>query len=322
MTEPIADATDVDYDPTSPEVLADPLPGLRSSCAAQCPVHLFDGLEHPLYTLSRREDVHAMLSDAELWSNRFGPGISYSEQNPGSLQRYDPPEHTLRRRFLREPFLPKAVEAFEPAVAELAASLIDGFEERGRAELHDDYASPLPITAFTRLLGLPLDDRPQFKYWAEKLTLGMTYPDQATADWLDLRTYTLGKVRERRDAVAAADLGPGRRSGRHRRPRGPAVAPGLPPAGGWELRHRRRGHGPRGDDARRRPRDHDLTRHQRRVATAARTAPAGSASSPSPSSCRTSSRRACASTRPCWAIAARTTLRSRSTGSTSRPTRR
>ena len=60
------------------------------------------------------------LSDAELWSNRFGPGISYSEQNPGSLQRYDPPEHTLRRRFLREPFLPKAVEAFQPAVSDLA----------------------------------------------------------------------------------------------------------------------------------------------------------------------------------------------------------
>jgi len=206
VTDPIAGATDLDYDPTSPEVLADPLPAYET-LRAQCPVHLFEGLEHPLYTLSRLEDVHAQLSDPELWSNRFGPGISYSEQNPGSLQRYDPPEHTLRRRFLREPFLPKAVEAFQPAVSELAASLIDGFESRGQAELHDDYASPLPITAFTRLLGLPLDDRPQFKYWAEKLTLGMTYPDQATDDWLALRTYTLAKVRARRDAMAAADLG-------------------------------------------------------------------------------------------------------------------
>ncbi len=197
----------VDYDPTSPEVLADPLPGY-AALRVGCPVHRFDGLEHPLYSLSRREDIHAMLTDTDLWSNEFGPGISYSAQNVGSLQRYDPPEHTRRRRFLREPFLPKAVEAYAPAVAGLAASLIDGFEERGRAELHDDYASPLPITAFTGLLGLPLEDRPQFKYWAEKLTLGMTYPDQATADWADLRAYTMGKVRERRDAVAAADLGP------------------------------------------------------------------------------------------------------------------
>ena len=78
----------------------------------------------------------------------------------------------------------------------------------GRAELHDDYASPLPITAFTHLLGLPLEDRPQFKHWAEKLTLGMTFPDQATTDWTNLRTYTLAKVRERRNALAAADLGP------------------------------------------------------------------------------------------------------------------
>ena len=93
-------------------------------------------------------------------------------------------------------------------MAALAASLIDGFEGRGRAELHDDYASPLPVTAFTHLLGLPLEDRPRFKHWAEKLTLGMTYPDQATADWAELRTYTFAKVRERREAVAAADLGP------------------------------------------------------------------------------------------------------------------
>ena len=108
VAEPRAVET-VDYDPTSPEVLADPLP-VYAELRARCPVHRFDGLEHPLYTLSRRDDVHAMLLDTDLWSNRFGPGISYSEQNPGSLQRYDPPEHTRRRRFLREPFLPKSVE--------------------------------------------------------------------------------------------------------------------------------------------------------------------------------------------------------------------
>ena len=219
MTEPPV-TQDVGYDPTAPAVLTDPLP-FYEQLRATCPVHRFDGLEHPLYTLSRRDDVHAMLSDADLWSNRFGPGISYSAQNPGSLQRYDPPEHTLRRRFLREPFLPKAVERFEPAVAALATSLIDGFERRGRAELHDDYASPLPVTAFTHLLGLPLEDRPRFKHWAEKLTLGMTYPDQATTDWAELRAYTLGKVRERRDAVAAADLGP------DEEPVGTIVAEGL-----------------------------------------------------------------------------------------------
>ena len=206
MDDPTTMAQGVDYDPTAPAVLADPQP-FYEELRDRCPVHFFDGLEHPLYTLSRRDDVHAMLIDTDLWSNRFGPGISYSEQNPGSLQRYDPPEHTLRRRFLREPFLPRAVEQYEPAVSALATTLIDGFEDRERAELHDDYASPLPITAFTHLLGLPLEDRPQFKHWAEKLTLGMTFPDQATTDWTNLRTYTLAKVRERRNALAAADLG-------------------------------------------------------------------------------------------------------------------
>ena len=66
------------------------------------------------------------------------------------------------------PHVSVALHDGEDVVAELTAErpmkhgeqlapLIDGFEARGRAELHDDYASPLPVTAFTRLLGLPLD---------------------------------------------------------------------------------------------------------------------------------------------------------------------
>ena len=194
-----------DYDPTAPEVLEAPWRAYEE-LRTQCPVHRSEALEHPLYSLARHDDVKAMLSDAELWSNRFGPGISYSEQNTGSLQRFDPPEHSRRRRFARDPFLPRAVEANAPAITEVATGLLDGLEPLGQAELHDDFASPLPITSFCALLGLDGANHADLKRWAEELTLGMTFPERAEKGWDELRAFTRSEVERRRAVVEATDL--------------------------------------------------------------------------------------------------------------------
>ncbi len=196
-----------DYDPTSRDVLDAPW-SAYAELRSTCPVHRSEALEHPLYSLARHDDVKAMLSDADLWSNRYGPGISYSDQNSGSLQRYDPPEHARRRRFARDPFLPRAVEANAPAIQAVAADLLAELEPLGRAELHDDFASPLPITSFCALLGLDDADHGDLKRWAEELTLGMTFPERAERGWDELRAFTKAEVERRRDAVAGADLSP------------------------------------------------------------------------------------------------------------------
>ena len=192
-----------DYDPTAPEVLDAPW-AAYAELRDQCPVHRSEALENPLYSLVRHDDVKALLSDADLWSNRFGPGISYSDQNTGSLQRFDPPEHSRRRRFARDPFLPRAVEANAPAIEAVAEGLLDQLQPIGRAELHDDFASPLPITSFCALLGLDDADHGDLKRWAEELTLGMTFPERAEKGWDELRAFTRAEVERRR--VAAADL--------------------------------------------------------------------------------------------------------------------
>jgi hypothetical protein len=36
----------------------------------------------------------------------------------------------------------------------------------------------------------------------------MTYPDQAAAEWAELRAYTVGEVHRRRDAAAAGEALP------------------------------------------------------------------------------------------------------------------
>lgn len=195
----------VEYDPTAAPTLESPWQAY-AKLRSECPVHLSDALEHPLYSLSRHDDVRDLLSNAELWSNRFGPGISYSDQNKGSLQRFDPPEHGRRRRFMRDPFLPRAVEENGRAIDAVAQELLDGLENQGKAELHDDFAAPLPITSFCAVLGLDNANHADLKRWAEELTLGMTFPERAAASWDELRAFTLAEVEARREAVESAEL--------------------------------------------------------------------------------------------------------------------
>jgi cytochrome P450 len=194
------------FDPTTPEVVADPFPAY-AELVQRCPVTHFDGLANPLFTMARRDDVYDMLTDATVWSNRHGSGIAYDE-NVGSIQRYDPPEHGIRRRFLRDPFLPVNAELNDEPIRALAHQLVDGFIANGRAELHDEFAVPLPIVSFCRILGIDPADAPQFKRWADLTTLGMTYPDKAVGVREAVRAYTLAEVVRRRRAVAEADLGP------------------------------------------------------------------------------------------------------------------
>ena len=194
--------TNVEYDPVGEEVLDNPMPAY-AHLREECPVHHFSGLENPMYSLARYQDVQSVLLDSKTWSNRFGPGISY-DRNIGDLQRYDPPEHQVRRRFLRAQFLPRTVSASEPAIRQLAHDLVDGFENDGTVELHDNYALPLPVKAFTELMGIPDEDSGRFKSWADDLTLGMTYPDRSRDAREALSTFTQNLVISRREAVAAS----------------------------------------------------------------------------------------------------------------------
>lgn len=207
MTGPVeAISSAEDYSPVAPGVVSDPFPayaGLRSAC----PVHHDAGLG--LYSLSRYSDVVDALRNPELWSNRHGPGIGYSDQSVGDMQHDDPPEHQKRRNLARAWFLPSAVRRLEPQLRELAEGLVTGLQGTGRADLYSDYALPLPVTSFCALLGVELDDRDRFVHWADELTLGMAFPERSVEARRDLSRFTRDEVGRRRRLAAAGEELPG-----------------------------------------------------------------------------------------------------------------
>jgi cytochrome P450 len=190
-----------EYSPTAAHVLDDPAPAY-TALRSRCPVHLHQGMEHPLYTLAKTSDIVDVLSDNGTWSNRQGPGITKSV-SVGDVQRDDPPEHTHRRQFLRDPFLPSALAATAPSIRALAEELADDLAPSGHCELHDQFALALPVASFCALLGVDIEDRALFSRWADDMVAGMTYPERGAEGRRGINAFSRSQI-ERRRALAEA----------------------------------------------------------------------------------------------------------------------
>jgi cytochrome P450 len=89
----------------------------------------------------------------------------------GNFVRMDPPRHHLLRGLVSRAFSPRAVTGLAPRIAAVTAELLDAADERdrGRLDLIDALAYPLPVIVIVELLGLPVADRPMFRRWADAL---------------------------------------------------------------------------------------------------------------------------------------------------------
>jgi cytochrome P450 len=74
----------------------------------------------------------------------------------------DPPDHTRLRRLVSKAFVPKVVKALEPDITAMVDDMLDRVADAGRLDVISDLAYPLPVAVICRLLGVPLEDEPQF----------------------------------------------------------------------------------------------------------------------------------------------------------------
>ncbi len=188
------------YDPFAPEVMADPAEAGRR--LAGCPVHRFDGVEPPFWTLSHHRDVLSALRDPATFSSRFGQGMHYTEEHS---MKSDAPVHTFFRKLVRKAFTPRAVAQMEPRIERIVAELLDGFAGRGEANLYQAFASPLPTIVIAEMLGVPARDTGRFKGWSDAWVAAMGSPDpEAFAPRIaEMREYLLEHVLRRQELEAS-----------------------------------------------------------------------------------------------------------------------
>jgi cytochrome P450 len=81
----------------------------------------------------------------------------------------DPPLHPQYRALAAKIFSPQAIAAKTGNIAQIAESLIDPLVAQGHCEFNEAVAMPMPAMIFTALLGLPVEDWPQFMSWNSQL---------------------------------------------------------------------------------------------------------------------------------------------------------
>ena len=213
----------VTYNPLSHRVFTDPYPAY-AMLRRRDPVH-WSHLSSA-WVVSRYQDVDAILRDHRRFSNDFekrAPSRRRQGQlNPAvdkSMLFVDPPDHTRLRSLVSKAFTPKTIETMEFRVRQIMADLLDQIADPGAFDLMQTIADPLPVIVIAELLGVPSQDRAQFKVWSDQRartlepTITKRERDIAAEAGKALTAYFLSIINERRvkpqndliSALAAAE---------------------------------------------------------------------------------------------------------------------
>ncbi|GCE30176.1 cytochrome P450 [Dictyobacter alpinus] len=86
----------------------------------------------------------------------------------------DPPDHTRLRALVSKAFTPKRVAELQPAILQIVQQLLDDIQAKHRLsersfDFIQEFAFPLPIIVIAELLGVPVEDRGQFRQWSRDI---------------------------------------------------------------------------------------------------------------------------------------------------------
>ncbi|MFE2943987.1 cytochrome P450 [Streptomyces sp. NPDC059255] len=135
------------------------------------------------YLVGTYEDIAALLHDPRISSdsrNRTDqdtvPLLRRGTQ-PAAFIGFDDPEHDRLRRIAMRPFgpphSPGRIDALRTDITRIADELVDGFRDRDRIDVVEDFAYPLPVTVICRLLGVPHEDVPRIRGWTNEVVAGL-----------------------------------------------------------------------------------------------------------------------------------------------------
>ncbi|HKN39752.1 MAG TPA: cytochrome P450 [Acidimicrobiia bacterium] len=197
------------------EVRANPYPLLEELREA-APVHWVSqqGLES--WIVTRYDEVRFVLGDPRFIKapetvpealRRFKAAFgSQEESEVRSLLATDPPDHTRLRRLVGKAFTPRRVDGLRRRAQQVTDGLLDaidgdGGDRTGVVDLVEGLTIPLPVTMIGELVGVPAEDRADFKKWSDALLVVPRDEEgrrsrQAGAE--ALRAYFADLVAERR----------------------------------------------------------------------------------------------------------------------------
>lgn len=155
-----------------PEVLANPYP-LYHKLRSEDPVH-WDRFLHT-WVVTRYPDVlnvlHSFSADRTPTPEQL-TAMGLSGLNPiakvmvKQMLFMDAPAHTRLRGLASAAFTPRRVEVLRGHIQEIADELLDRVRTRGKMDIIEDFAAPMPAIVTAEMLGVPTEDHSDLKKWS------------------------------------------------------------------------------------------------------------------------------------------------------------
>lgn len=162
---------------------------------------------HETWLVVGYEEARAALADPRLAKDTERIGFRFLDEEwiGKHLLAADPPQHTRLRGIVTRAFTARRVAGLEPRIQEITDRLLDEMLPRGRADLMDALAYPLPITVISELLGVPELDRARFRKLSNEV-VGSARPSGEYDAFAELAGYLKELIEDKRCAGQSGDL--------------------------------------------------------------------------------------------------------------------
>jgi cytochrome P450 len=138
------------------------------------PVHWQDLPDEPgFWAVLRHADVVHVSRHPETFSSWLG-GVMLEDPDPETLENtrrmllvMDPPQHTAYRQPLAPHFGARVIGRMEQRIRARCRDLLAGAADKGYVDFCHDVAGPLASETIAEIMGLPLEDTPKIRRWAE-----------------------------------------------------------------------------------------------------------------------------------------------------------
>lgn len=172
----------------------------------------------PAWLVSGYDEVRALIADSRLsWTTSAADASRYSQaammghpdapgQNSGAGMSF--------AKVLARSFAPRRIQQLRPRVQQLCDDLLDELAaQTPPVDFHEAVSFPLPAMVICEVLGVPSQDRTEFRIWSDEAAC-TTDRDRAQAGRDQLHTYMAALIEDKRahpgqdvltDLVAAAD---------------------------------------------------------------------------------------------------------------------
>lgn len=206
--------TGVAFNPMRRSFRVDPYPMYRRLLERD-PFHRSRALQG--WVLTRHADISAVLRDQrfvadarkiprfkKMQERRIAAGaVTREEAESQAMLGLDPPDHTRLRSLVSKAFTPRAVEALRPRVEQLVDEMVERCAAKGTFDVIREIAYPLPVIIIAEMLGIPPEDREQFKHWSDEMALSVGMANEgeqrrARDAQRALREYIIPILQERR----------------------------------------------------------------------------------------------------------------------------